>query len=252
MRSESRHIVVLVRDQPYRVDVKAADGATVNARELEARLWAVVRDVEAAELDPPVSALTGLDRDTWTDARERLLRLSAINRETSSAIEDALFVVALDDWTRSMSPSSSSSRALLDGAGASDTGLDLDARILNASSGGPSAGRNRWFDKSIVLCVESNARAAVCGEHSPCDALIPAIVMDYVVASSSVAVGDEPATTTSGWRRLRWTTDAHIESMIWRAEASVAELVEDSDAHQLWFDHFGVDWIRKQGAFACS
>lgn len=248
MRPDSRHIVVLVRDQPYSVEVKSADGATIDARELEAKLWAVVRDVEAAELDPPVGALTGLDRDTWTDAREYLLRLSAINRETCSAIEDALFVVALDDWTRSDAPSTpSSSRALLDGADASDAGLDLDARILNSSSGGPSAGRNRWFDKSIVLCVESNARAAVCGEHSPCDALIPAIVMDYVIASSSVGSVDAADHAATGWRRLRWTTDAHIESMIWRAEASVAALVQDSDAHQLWFDHFGVDWIRKQG-----
>ena len=44
-----------------------------------------------------VCALTSLDRDSWADARERLIALSDDNAENLRVIERGYHVLALDD-----------------------------------------------------------------------------------------------------------------------------------------------------------
>lgn len=40
-------------------------------------------------------------------------------------------------------------------------------------------GLNRWYDKAISIIVTTNGKVGYNGEHSPCDALIPAKLMEY-------------------------------------------------------------------------
>jgi Choline/Carnitine o-acyltransferase len=40
---------------------------------------------------------------------------------------------------------------------------------------------NRWFDKSLSIVVTNDARIGVNGEHSPCDALVPSLLVDFAV-----------------------------------------------------------------------
>jgi len=56
-------------------------------------------------------------------------------------IEDALFVISLDDYS---------------------TGMDLDKFNRNMFHG--LNAHNRWFDKAMSISVESNGRAAMNGE----------------------------------------------------------------------------------------
>jgi hypothetical protein len=70
-----------------------------------------------------------------------LLKISPQNRETLTFIENALFVVNLDDYS---------------------TGMDLDKFIRNMLHG--MNAHNRWFDKALSISVESNGRAALNGE----------------------------------------------------------------------------------------
>ena len=44
-----------------------------------------------------ICALTSLDRDSWADARERLIELSPENEKHLDAIQSAYNVLALDD-----------------------------------------------------------------------------------------------------------------------------------------------------------
>jgi carnitine O-acetyltransferase len=201
-------------------------------------------------------------------AREHLISLSPTNRDTLTEIEDSLFVVSLDDWTRmhpSPHPTSISSQLLPVSASSSspspspsfdfDPSLELDSHILNASSG--RDGHNRWFDKSFSFNVESNTRAGVLGDHSPCDALIPGIISDYMAAEGmgrgkkvdEQTVG-KVQPSLDGWRRLRWVTDERVERDIAKAEETVRRTVADSDALELWFDEYGVDWIKRSGKWA--
>ncbi|GAA97179.1 hypothetical protein E5Q_03855 [Mixia osmundae IAM 14324] len=245
----ARHILLIIRDQFYRVDVIDEAGRYKSQDEIESAYWGAVADVKSrsgADLDAPVGLLTGNGRDTWTDSRERLLAVAPENRQAMSLTEDALITVALDDWTRvhdSPYPSSLSSELKQSTTGdVIDRSLDLDSHVLNSCAG--RQGHNRWFDKAVGINVESNSRATMMGEHSPCDALIPSIVCDYALAEGC---GKEsaPAKPSSDFARIRWKTDEGTLADIKAAEAVVDGLVKDSDGQMLWFDEYGVDWIKK-------
>ncbi|CAG8659635.1 7441_t:CDS:2, partial [Acaulospora morrowiae] len=154
----SRHVLVMVRDQFYILEGYDKSGLRLSDGDYERQLWDIVSDVEKAQLDPPVGVLTADDRDSWTVARERLLSISPQNRETLTLIENALFAISLDDYA---------------------TGMDLDKWVCNVFYGLNC--HNRWFDKAMSIVVESNGRAGMNGEHSPCDALIPSFITNYIV-----------------------------------------------------------------------
>lgn len=249
--SPSRTISVLVRDQVYLLPVLSPEGRPLPVEEIEAGLWGVCEDVaklQSSDLQPPVGNLTATGRDEWTRAREHLLSISPANRVALSSIEESLFTVCLDDSTRP-APSGelpSSSTGTLPTKG-------LDAHIVTASAN--VDGRNRWFDKSFQVIVESNSRSSLNGEHSPCDALIPSIVSDYAQAEG-VGKGEPDASLREkgrkgelggGWERVKFVTDGKILEDIQAAKAVVVEIQKDSDGKMLWFDDYGADWIKKSG-----
>lgn len=87
--------------------------------------------------------LTGINRDSWTDARAHLLDVSSRNVDTLSAIEAASFVVSLDEAR----PSS----AIAGGA-------DFSKELFYGT------GENRWYDKPLQWIVFDNGEAGFIGE----------------------------------------------------------------------------------------
>ncbi|CAD6581459.1 MAG: hypothetical protein CYPHOPRED_001580 [Cyphobasidiales sp. Tagirdzhanova-0007] len=265
-------ITVIVKDQIFILDVLDEKGEIRSKDKLEAALWSIAKDAAAAQMDPHLSigVLTGDDRDSWTNAREHLISLSSVNRANLSAIEDSLFVLALDDWTRihsaahvsslasellPVTPDSTSTKNV-----EADASLELDGHILNSCAG--LNGHNRWFDKAISISVESNSRATVLGEHSPCDALIPSIIADYMLAEGigkpkgppKIKSEDGPSATTTKdagdmghqqARKLTWVSDQQVVEGIDKAEKTIKDLVDDSEGLVLWYDEYGVEWIKK-------
>ena len=223
----------------------AVSGDPLPIEQLEASLWAIADD--AAQRGPAqdaVGALSGDDRDSWTRARENLLALSPANRATATAIEDSLFVLALD-------PSTLKSERYVSSSPSRDT-PDLDAHIRVASSAN-GTGRNRWWDKAVQIVVENSGRATMIGEHSPCDALIPSIVCDYALAEDLDASGasrrgaKHVADATSGIKKLEWVVDESTREAIDHASKTVAEIAADSEGRMLWYDEYGAGWIKTVG-----
>ncbi|CAE6408771.1 unnamed protein product [Rhizoctonia solani] len=247
-----RHIHVMLNDWCYTIQAYDGAGRNVGTKELEHRLWEVVKDVQKRESEGQrakrVGILTSDDRTQWAKNREHLLTLSDQNRSSFDAIETAMFTISLDPYT--LPPLSDSTQ-----------GPDefkqpvLDAHVRNTSSG--TNGLNRWFDKSLTVSVESNGRAGMNGEHSPCDALIPSIIVDYVVAEpiDIAAFSETPQKLGGleyvgpgegqGWKYLDWEVDSTIEGEIKQAEGRAKAIVEDSDASQLWFSEYAADWMKK-------
>ncbi|KDE07333.1 hypothetical protein MVLG_02376 [Microbotryum lychnidis-dioicae p1A1 Lamole] len=236
----SAAITVIVNDHFYNVPVTTADGQAVNLASLEATLWAIVDDASARPRGPSVGACSGDGRDAWTVSREHLLQLDPKNRATMTAIENSLFVLALDGHTLK-SPSYQSSSTV------SQT-PDLDAHIVNGSSAG-GEGRNRWWDKAITVAVESNGRAIMNGEHSPCDALIPSIIAEYVLAEgvSADETSHRGQGSLNGVQKLNWVLDAQAEKNIEGAIQTISDLAGDSEGKMLWYDEYGTEWIKKVG-----
>jgi hypothetical protein len=111
--------------------------------------------------------------------------------------------------------------------------------------------------KVYTIIVKTNTRAGAMGEHSPCDALVPSIVADYVVTQSIIPESfssPEPPSFFSerdldntGWERLDWVTDARIKAECIAAESRAESLISDSDDSVLWFSDYGTDWIKSIG-----
>lgn len=235
----SRDITVVANDHFYIMPVvDAASGDPLPTEQLEASLWAIADDAAArGPASDPIGVLSGDERDNWTRAREHLLALSPANRASATAIEDSLFVLALD-------PSMLKSDKYVSSSPSRDT-PDLDAHIRVASSAG-GTGRNRFWDKAVQIVVENSGRATMIGEHSPCDALIPSIVCDYALAEDLDPTGDSRrgSPTAAKVNKLEWIVDDATGQAIERATKTVAEIAADSEGRMLWYDEYGAGWIK--------
>lgn len=125
----------------------------------------------------------------------------------------------------------------------------VDAQVRNCATG-LEGGRNRWFDKAVSVLVETNGRAGIMGEHSPVDALIPSIVVEYVLdkpIDESQFKSSPPLASGEGWKKLDWAVDETILREIEQVKEKNQKLIDDSDASQLWWGEYASEWIKKTG-----
>ena len=166
--------------------------------------------------------------------RQYLLDLSLRNHSTLEKIDSSLFALSLDcPTTVPFSASSLHERR--------------DAHLHNTAYG--CMGRNRWFDKTISFSVETNTRLGMMGEHSPCDALIPSVLGDFTVrlGMDPAFLSQNPTPDLSGWNHLEWDVDDTILTACQRVQEEVRLSIQDSDDSVLWFEDYGVDWMRQVG-----
>ena len=135
--ADAKHIVVVRNGHYFSVDVLDKDGGIKSSNALRAAFEVITHDSR------PVSTVglgyfTALDRDSWTPCRAEL---DHTNPSVMKAIDDALFVVCLDDKIVSE---------------------DKDV-MLNGLIGDPS---NRWYDKCFELMISKNGKASIHWEHS--------------------------------------------------------------------------------------
>ncbi|KAJ1894616.1 hypothetical protein LPJ66_005084 [Kickxella alabastrina] len=232
----SRAIIVIAEDQIYSVQVYDGASRRKPDGDLEAELQAVVADVlerrRLGELDPAVPVLTAGHRDRWSTAFERLEKQPA-NQATLIAIQESLFAVSLDT-TYSNSPGS------------------INANQQNTKCHGTRPGHNRWYDTCTTFIFDRNGAAGYLGEHSPCDALIPAYMLEHVaqsVAPEHIEEGVASARTRDYQprvKRLRFTdVDATVLGLILEAEKEVTQTAKDSVSRQIRFENYGSDWIKR-------
>jgi carnitine O-acetyltransferase len=184
-----------------------------------------------------------------------LLSLSTKNQANLKVIQQSILAVSLDSHTLGLPPRDDvhPSPALP----AMNSPAEIDYHLHNIRSS--INARNRWFDKGYTIIVETNTRAGSMGEHSPVDALVPSIVADYAVSQSiapeAFSLPEPPSFSfffdrdldITGWERLDWVTDEHIEAECIVAESRAGVLIADSDDSVLWFSDYGADWIKSNG-----
>jgi carnitine O-acetyltransferase len=108
-------------------------------------------------------------------------------------------------------------------------------------------GHNRWFDKSLNIVVTNDARLGVHGEHSPCDALVPAQLVDFSVARepASDPPNADQKPSIKPIQRLEWVIDEKISKSFVKAQKFINETIQDSDVQVLHYRKYGNDWIKK-------
>lgn len=161
-------------------------------------------------------------------AREHLVVLDPKNRASLQVIEDALFCVTLD------------SRAA---ATKADRKEDFAEWAKFGMHG--HGGHNRWCDKSMNLIFESDGKFVCHGEHSPCDALIPALIMDQIVRKPTEMNAPCTNAIVETPRHLEFVADTKTHEHIKAAEATIAALSKNSDCGIVYFDEYGSDYVKK-------
>ncbi|GMK56581.1 hypothetical protein CspeluHIS016_0304210 [Cutaneotrichosporon spelunceum] len=247
--NKARHVTVLINDFIYSVDVFGQPGEdgvadSLPPAEIERLLQEVSEDArkraEGGEEASMVGVLTADHRDTWAVNRERIMLTDPKNRETFDWINRSLVALTLDRYTIPTLPTEDPLRM-----------APIDAQIRNAFTG-INGGRNRWYDKCLTIVVENSGRAAVMGEHSPIDALIPSFVIDYALEEAvDESKYTEPLNDSSnGWLRNDFVIDEEMKEEIVACAGRNQMLISDSDVSTLWWAEYGTEWIKKQAKMA--
>ncbi|KAJ2804665.1 hypothetical protein H4R21_001554, partial [Coemansia helicoidea] len=237
--THARTITVVVEDQLYSVQVYDDAGNRRRDGDLEDDLQAIVADVgersARGDLDPAVTVLTAGHRDRWAAAYAKLEQQPAI-RATLNAIQESLFAVSLDTTF-------------------SDPPNSVNAHQQTFKCHGTNPGHNRWYDKCISYMVDRNGTVGYVGEHSPCDALIPAFMLEHVskAISKEELSSTQPSARTSGYQpqvqRLRFAgIDDEVLALVAGAEAEVVQAARTSTSRQITFSGYGATWIKRVAA----
>lgn len=217
---DAKHIIVLSKGHLFTVDVLTSADEIRSPADLIEDLHEITANAEPPA-SAPVGLLTTLDRDGWSDARERLMALDPHNAYCLDTVETALFAVCLDD----------------------DSPAD-DGELTRLALHGD--GRNRWFDKSLQVIVSRNARSALNGEHAGHDATTTLRLLSFVHADDGQAAG-APGGDANPPERLEFLLDEPLRETLHTAAGKFEALVADTRIGLLDFDVFGKDTMKSLG-----
>ncbi|CAG8496162.1 1854_t:CDS:2 [Diversispora eburnea] len=200
--SIAKHIIVIYKDQIFKVQVLGERGERVSIDSIKRQLHLLIERVNNynnnSELQPPIGLLTG----------------EHLNLET---IDNALFVVALDDYS-------------------------VDKDISHHNSFHAFNGRNRWFDKSIQIILQNNGQAGVNCEHTPSDAVASGLIFNDIVSKC-----DPPNSTSTSLptpQHLNWVIDNTINDIIHSAQINIQNAIDNVDIVLLYYHEYGSNWLK--------
>ncbi|KAF4037652.1 Choline/Carnitine o-acyltransferase [Phytophthora infestans] len=227
---DAKHILVLRNNCMWAVQVFGDNGEEIPLADI-LRQFELVRDEATGLFDleryPPVSVLTSENRTNWAKARDHIMSLDDINKQSFDLIERALFCVALDESSAST----------------------YDEIARNCLLGD---GRNRWYDKPFTLIIHENARGGLNGQHAWADALVVVRLFDYCIKyvnenfkAKFANRADLKPTLNLKPKRLDWVLDNAAYTAIECASAAVGKMIHTSDIATMQFNHYGSAFLKR-------
>ncbi|KAJ3033005.1 hypothetical protein HDU99_010861, partial [Rhizoclosmatium hyalinum] len=220
--SESKHIVVMTKDQIYKLVVVDQSGKKASLKEIQRLLFAIGADSLETDAQPSVGLLTSTNRSDWAKNSSKLVSLSSENERNISTISSALFVLCLDDHSTIANPTYS------------------HIQFMHNTNG-----KNRWFDKPVQLILASSGRAGINAEVSTVDAGVYAKLSEFLVEREPVVekADDVPAELFPMPVKLKWVVDEEIQKEIAQAQVKVESLAKSTESVLMKTDIFGERYI---------
>ena len=219
---------------------------------VNSQLFAVTRDALESSSEPDVAILTTRDRKSWSKLYKHLSTLSPTNANFLTEINEALFVLNLDDYS-----------------------LEAESDKAYKQWFWGQKAQNRWFDKVMQIIVANSGRAGLNGEHSPCDAVISCTALDFALqrlvlrfsfapsilrltlfCSESLPAkkGRQPSddavdrdVNVAEPTKLRWKIDETVEKAIELAKVEAQRLTQKLDTTVFEFKLYGSNYVRENG-----
>ncbi|CAA7260966.1 unnamed protein product [Cyclocybe aegerita] len=268
VHSDARHIVVLRRGQFYWFDVLDEENLPLlTEREVHRNLQAIITDADKMDESHVARGAIGVlsteNRKVWSGLRE-LLSQDRNNKSCLEIVENALFVVCLDDTTP-------------------ETLADLCSNFLCGTyslQGGEQVGTctNRWYDKlQIIVCADGSA--GINFEHTGVDGhtvlrfaadifteglmllarsinpsaptLFHAPLSPHARAYKPPRGHGKPPSPTEKIdttpKKLEWNLTPSLRAGVRFAETRISDLICQNDCQALEFKGYGKNFITSHG-----
>jgi hypothetical protein len=167
--------------------------------------------------------LTALNRTTWAVLHRTLKATSAENAHSLNLLDQALFVVCLDD---------AEPETL---AGAARLALHGD-------------GRNRWFDKPLQFIFSDHGQVGLNVEHAGLDGYAVMRCLSEIHKISQQPF--ETAIVSPSFnppQKLQWVLSDKLQDAMQQAEQVIDQLINKTELLSLRFHKFGRDEIKQWG-----
>ncbi|XP_065917320.1 carnitine O-acetyltransferase-like isoform X2 [Dysidea avara] len=240
---QSCHIIVAHNGHLFSLDIlcQLSDGSygLVPAQHIEEQLHSIVNSTPV-RAQYPLGVLTSEHRDTWYQARERLLT-DPVNSNSLDVIERAQFIISLDSAHPGIDPHSPTTV---------DEMSIMSGRCLHGN-GSAHDSCNRWFDHALQLFVAPDGGNGSNIEHSAADGVASAQVNAFALDNMN---SDDLLTYTSPVsneqltqaRQLDWKISSESANDIETAKVNIDSAVSDCDHQNFVFEDFGKDYVKSQ------
>ncbi|MFH4973318.1 hypothetical protein AB6A40_000027 [Gnathostoma spinigerum] len=157
-----KHIVVIRNNHLFRLPVFDSFGTPLSVNQISQLITEQVIPNSDTINDHPIGVITSAPRDQWAKVYDRLKKS---NGGALQIIEDCLFVICLDNHSKSKSDCSTE-----------------DTQTMQCLHGGGCENNscNRWFDKTLQFIIGPDGYCGVIHEQTPVDGPPVVNVLDNV------------------------------------------------------------------------
>ncbi|MGF1861327.1 choline/carnitine O-acyltransferase [Photobacterium profundum] len=224
--SSRKHIVAMYNQRIFQVDILDEKGNVRSPSSIESDLDCIISISGEGQ---NVGVLTTMPRDTWAKSRANLLQISVNNRESMTVIEDAAFVLCLDENTP-------------------DEINEVSKQLLHGD------GSDRFFDKSLQFIVFKNGKTGINFEHTGVDGSVMLRLVAHIYDTiDKVSVDEKDAfTDTEGSLAQRVKeVEFDLDSVLTQTTRAAVDLFVQHSANNqirvLNFKPFGKNQIKQFG-----
>ncbi|MDX1301881.1 choline/carnitine O-acyltransferase [Photobacterium sp.] len=224
--SSRKHIVVMHKMRIYKIDILDAKGSIRSPSAIESDLDCIL---SASGEGQNVGILTTMQRDAWAEARADLLQISANNRDSMTAIEDAAFALCLDENNPEQI-------------------TEVSEQLLHGD------GKDRFFDKSLQFIVFENGKTGVNFEHTAVDGSVMLRLIGYLydtidkVSFDNKRASAEPKSTLApSVDEIEFDLDDALTQTIRAAADDFCQHTANTQTRVLNFTQFGKNQIKQFG-----
>jgi len=224
--SSRKHIVVMHNMRMYKLDILDADGSIRTPVSIEFDLECILSTPGKGQ---NLGLLTTMPRDAWAESRAALLQISTNNKKAMTVVEEAAFVLCLDE----------SNPAEI---------TQISKQLLHGE------GRNRFFDKSLQFIVFENGKTGINFEHTGVDGSVMLRLIGHIydtIDEVSFTQGnistEKNKASAPTVEKIEFDLDDTLRQTIRTAVDWFSQHIADTQTRVLNFTAFGKNQIKQFG-----
>ncbi|MDG3084923.1 choline/carnitine O-acyltransferase [Vibrio hannami] len=220
-----KSIIVLHNQKMFQVDILDESGRRRVVPDIEHDLQLIL---SIGDKGQNFGLLTTTPRESWAFDRKHLLDISENNQRAMQIIEDAAFVLCLDN-------------------GNPDAITDISKQLLHGG------GEDRYFDKALQFVVFNNGKTGINFEHTGVDGSVMLRMIGHIynsidkVSVQEGQVNKLVAKSDARLQEIEFYLDETLVDAIQNAKNAFHQHVENTQTRVLSFSHFGKDRIKQFG-----